>query len=285
MDNIIRNAMEDSFEAINLCKTNTSKYMPFYHNTNENLSRLFYNFSIKNKNVLSVLGSSDQVFSCLYYGAKEVDSFDVNRLTIYYYYLRKWLLKENIEYPNEDNINILENNKNLYTLIQNLKIDENNINENKARLFWLNYLYRTPGKLTKNLFFKTVSARSQVPYKYALDIVYDKIPNKDIIFYNMDILKNFKIDKKYDIIILSNILEYAFNTEDFEIVRENLDRLLNPGGEAICSYIINEQDSKRHSVEEKVITRNNLSIREFNDEYKDIFNNYVQVGYAYTKRK
>lgn len=43
--------------------------------------------------MFSVLASSDQVFSFYYLGENSVDTFDIHPLTKYYYYLRKWLLK------------------------------------------------------------------------------------------------------------------------------------------------------------------------------------------------
>ena len=55
---------------------------------------------IRDKNVMTVLASSDQLFTFNSLGAKEVDAFDHNILTIYYYYLRKWSIKYNDQlYP------------------------------------------------------------------------------------------------------------------------------------------------------------------------------------------
>lgn len=57
-----------------------------YRNTNENLSKIFSNYNFENKNVLSVLASGDQVFSSYYLGANNVDTFDSNILTYYYFF-------------------------------------------------------------------------------------------------------------------------------------------------------------------------------------------------------
>jgi len=49
--------------------------------------------------------------------AREVDSFDYNRLTLYYYYLRVWTIKyTNLLYPD-----ILKNNRWLYKLLKMVK--------------------------------------------------------------------------------------------------------------------------------------------------------------------
>ena len=87
----------------------TIKYSPMYNkiyfNTNEDLASLFNNIDIENKDVLTVLGSGDQSFYCYENDANSVDIFDVNRLSIYYYYLRIWVIENlNTFYPNADNI-------------------------------------------------------------------------------------------------------------------------------------------------------------------------------------
>jgi len=71
-------------------------YARIYTRSNENLPALFSNFSVKDKDVLTVLASSNQYFSAYYLGAKSVDTFDVNYLAEFYWYLRYWL----IEYKN-----------------------------------------------------------------------------------------------------------------------------------------------------------------------------------------
>ena len=86
---------EDKKLAIDICN-NRIGFIPFrriYVSSNEQLDAVFRGFDFKDKDVLSVLGSSDHVFSEYYLGAKSVTAFDINELTKYYYYLRKWLLE------------------------------------------------------------------------------------------------------------------------------------------------------------------------------------------------
>ena len=64
-----------------------------YFETNEYIKEILDNFDIKNKKVLTVLGSGDQAFHFYSKKALKVDLFDINRLTIYYYYLRRWVIK------------------------------------------------------------------------------------------------------------------------------------------------------------------------------------------------
>lgn len=69
-----------------------SNYSKLYRSTNERLSKILSMYDFKDKNVLSVLASSDQLLSSYFLGAKNVDSFDSNVLTFYYFYLRKWCM-------------------------------------------------------------------------------------------------------------------------------------------------------------------------------------------------
>ena len=65
-----------------------------YLRSNEPLEFIFSQFDFSSKDVFSVLASSDQVFSFYQNGANSVDTFDIHRLTEYYYYLRLWCLRE-----------------------------------------------------------------------------------------------------------------------------------------------------------------------------------------------
>ena len=81
-----------------------------FSQTNENLDALFKNFDFKNKEVLSVLGSSDQMLASYYYGAKSVETFDRNLYAAYYTYFRKWLVNATgYSYPSYFN-NVYYNN-------------------------------------------------------------------------------------------------------------------------------------------------------------------------------
>ena len=73
-------------------------YHKVYYSSNEYLPQLFNQFSIKDKDVFTVVGSGDQVLYSYYKGARSVDTYDINILTKYYYYLRKWCLEETKEF-------------------------------------------------------------------------------------------------------------------------------------------------------------------------------------------
>ena len=62
------------------------QYDYIYTRTNENLNLLLKDIEVKNKKVLTVLASSDQLFYFLLKNAKEVETFDINVLTKYFFY-------------------------------------------------------------------------------------------------------------------------------------------------------------------------------------------------------
>lgn len=77
-----------------LRKTNKMKcYDSLYYSSNEDFDGLFSQFNLKDKSILSIIGSGDQAFHLYNKGAKSVDLFDINKLTFYYYYLRMWCIK------------------------------------------------------------------------------------------------------------------------------------------------------------------------------------------------
>ena len=68
-------------------------YDKIYFASNENLKKIFSNTDFFGKKVLTVLGSGDQSFYFYNHNASQVDLFDINKLTIYFYYLRIWFIE------------------------------------------------------------------------------------------------------------------------------------------------------------------------------------------------
>ncbi|MEG2993723.1 MAG: hypothetical protein RR847_05580, partial [Bacilli bacterium] len=68
-------------------------YEKVYGFSNENISSYNSLYDFKDKKVLSVLGSGDQYFSSILFGAKEVDLFDSNRLAWFYFILKYYGIK------------------------------------------------------------------------------------------------------------------------------------------------------------------------------------------------
>ena len=202
-----------------------------YKNTNEDLTKILKDIDFKNKKVLTVQASSDQLFSSLILGAEEVDTFDANRLTEYYYYLRKWCLEETKKY-------YLPAKTSLLTKIVEKHYDEN---EYAAKL-WLEIIKEAkPNLYYSKLFFKEPMYWS-VPYKDREEELIEILQEKDHDFKCLDIYKKTNINKKYDIIIISNIIEYllsGYYKESELQFTENMKDLLKDDGVIISSKTLN----------------------------------------------
>ena len=247
-------------------------YDRLYFSSNENLNFLFKQFNIKDKDVLCVLASSDQLFYSYLNGAKNVDSFDINKLTFYYYYLRKWCIEYIDSYYPDEKVS----NEFIYNLLKNVKVKS--YDEEEAYNYWDTYIKTVYGCMTKNLFYMS----SYIDLNRVRDVssLKEIIKNRELSFKNIDISSDdLDIDKKYDVIITSNLSEYFYdNVLKINRYKNNLNNLLKDDGIIISSLIFTNYIS---SVEKKI----------FKDDYDiDIFPFYrdswglCASGYSYTKK-
>ena len=231
-------------------------YSKIYERTNEDLYSLYSKIDIKDKNVLSVLSSSDQIFMARYFGARSIDSFDKNKLTLYYYYLRIWFIKYLSKYYPK-----LYNNdyEQLDYLLNSVEV--NSLIEKNALHFW---------KVLSNKKIDFVSLFKLSYHSKDFSFVMGKDICGDIIFNNFDFFDNINNDKTYDIIIFSNILDWAGeNNNKLKIARNNIYKLLNNDGIVLCSkFIYNLNDFERHMIFSSLF------------DYQDL----GDVGYVYMKK-
>ena len=66
---------------------------PIYKGTNENING-YSNCYLGAKNVLTVIGSGDQVLNAIYYNAKNIDAFDISSFASYFLKLKIGAVKE-----------------------------------------------------------------------------------------------------------------------------------------------------------------------------------------------
>lgn len=203
------------------------------YSTNEDLLSCLKNLKLFKKTVLSVMGSCDQVYTFNYCGAI-VDSFDKNILSLYYYYLRRW----NILYG-EDIYPLALINNNYFDLEMILdEVNPINDDESIALKFWKMHI-NDKTDFSKLFFHMDVMGNTIFTEREDLLGTVKKEPN----FINMDLFKPQILDKKYEIIYISNIIEWRRNRKDFLIqLRDNLDNLLDKNGIIICTNIANNND-------------------------------------------
>ena len=239
-------------------------YSKIYFKTNEDLVTAYRKIDFLDKNVLSVLASSDQVFTARYYGANTVDGFDKNRLSFYYYYLRIWSIKYMGDiYPDK----VLEND--YYWLLKLLSLVKvSSPNEKKAFSFWYSNLKRQID--FSKLFFEDPT-EGRIIFKSLKSI--GSVAFGDIDFYHYDLFKPIKGSKKYDVVLISNIIEWARNDEHLiNTVKDNLVNLLNDNGIVLCSNLINRSEDNINK--ERRIFDSNFDFQDYGRK----------AGYVYQKR-
>ncbi len=228
-----------------------------YYKNNEKIIDDLLSIDFENKDVLSVLSSSDQLLMFRALESKKVDTFDFNRLTIYYYYLRKWSIKYmNKLYP------LVDDNNWLKELIS--KVKTNDDLEKKAINFFKLHLKEDSNLL--HLFYDIdIQREGETLFNNAS--MAKKYVNTDLVFYNYDLFReiNNTINNKYDYIYISNILEWARgDIKKIENAKKNLDKLLKNRGTIICTKLINR--NKSNILSERQIFDSNYDFKEFFDK-------------------
>ena len=214
-----------------------------YGFTNENVSSFssLYNFS--SAKVLSVLGSGDQYFASLLYGAREVDLYDVNEMAWDFFILKYYGIR-------------LLNYEEFYDYFVIKKL-----NDEKHFDYLLSYLPRDVGIRLSNL-YKRYTGLSDYLTPDIANIAYDNghvIPyfEKCEYYRLQDILESknlprFYLDNfvnlpdilpksRYDIVLASNVFYWLYLDEEEKKVldyKEILERFDCPQIETLYSWFL-----------------------------------------------
>ena len=219
-------------------------YRPVYYQTNEDLVDPILDIDFFHKDVFSVLASSDQVFTARYLEAKTVDAFDFDSLTLHYFYLRLWTLKYRHElYPD-----ILSGRRVWLTSLLKLVKPSNKHEMDALNFFKLHARERSD--LSKLFYDDSLQPIGRTLFTKAEEL--QDCLSPDLVFYHLDMFKEFDIKKVYDIVLLSNVLEWARGDKKrLEIAKNNLSRLLNKDGIVLCSNLIHN-DPKQFKEEREI---------------------------------
>ncbi len=209
----------------------SKEYDRVYYRTNEDLQELCRGVEIEGKDVYSVLASSDHIFNARYLKAKSVDAFDINRLTIYYFYLRLWTLK----YKNELYPNILgHNHRWLGELLKQVK-PKNEMEQIALTHFKKHYITDTN---FSNLFFLLDSQPTGYTCFQTPEDLRDCL-SPELDFQRIDLFEEQEVKKDYDVIFISNILDRSRkDLNKTTTAAENLSQMTRKDGVVLCSNLI-----------------------------------------------
>ena len=249
-------------------------YDRVYSETNEPCDKIISKFDVKDKSVLTVLGSGDQAIQFYVNGAKNVDLFDINKLTIYYYYLRIWHMKKyGTMYP-EDIFN-----SNYFKEILKY-VNPSSYNEKLAYLYWNRFISKFDSDKLNNFFNN--SFYRKINEDVNSELVLKKISEDDFSFHNLDFTLPFDLSKKYDFIYTSNLSDYI-KDERLKIYRDNLYNHLNKGGIVLSSNLSGSINCHKYVTQRRALRRyfKFRNIRYFNKEFMEV----DDIGYSYKKRR
>lgn len=234
---------EDIFDIEEAIYSYHYKYQ-LYKNTNEDLKNVLSVTDFCRKEVLSVMASADQVFSAYYLGAKSVDTFDINKYAYYYFYLKKWCFMKykNIEIPDD-----------IKKILEALELHDDSEEEKKVYSLWnevLRYCISRNHEFSNNKYlFATNLDGWSVPYYNDESKMAKLISSKKANFTQFNIFSSINCKKKYNIIILSNILEFMEKCQQ-DVTISNLDNLLTSDGVIICSNVRCDKPNERELFEQ-----------------------------------
>ena len=219
--------------------------------TNENLTEVINRVNFDNKSILTVASSSDQAFNFILAGAKSIDMFDINKLTEFYFYLKKALIEE-LSYKEFLSFYFtgmifkkISLSKELYFKIKD------RLPEGRIRGLWdylfdnyssdeLSKLFIGEFNSIKTIRFRNKYLENEANYR----ALKHKLANfNNVRFFTKNIInEDIDISDKYDYIYLSNILDgIKVNTkrEYLNIVNKlmtKLDSNLTEDGRIILGY-------------------------------------------------
>lgn len=268
-----------------------SKYSKGYLWTNENIKEYINKKYISEYNsALSVTGSGDHLFNLILNNVLNIDTFDTNTLTEYNVLGLKKALIEKFKYNDFLTICELIAN-NMLTLEETTYLikDLLPLMDKKYRKYWqkiseYNYQLQKNNDEYLDLFamlFININEKNNFIRKNSYLISkdnYDKFKENmmraNINFYctnAINILDTFP-NQKYDVILLSNILDYITINWNYEQLRKFEDELLfitNNNGKIFLAYLLNYYNKNNKNIFRRADIKKEELINEIIIELKE----------------
>ncbi len=251
---LAQSLIDGTYKSNNIKDTSQKMFSSIYPFATENISGYFSQLNFKKKSVLTVCASGDHIINSILLGARSVDTFDVNPLTIYYYHLKRAAISAltyeeffdffcYIGYPTIFEYNSNAFNHQLYQKISSYL-------DGEVKTFWdtlfknneynqIRTSYLFSDDESNHTIVKRINLYSQKQNYYYLRRIINKIP----VYFRHSNIKDLSNDNNYDLILLSNIsnyLKYMYEQEHLENYKKlitNLQKSLNVNGQICIAYL------------------------------------------------
>ena len=223
------------------------EYNRVYTMSNENIGSFNKIYNFDRARVLTVLGSGDQYFNSLLYGASDITTFDVN-YTAWLYFRIKYKAIKILSYQEFIKVFVLRNmyDIDVYSKMAQV-LDYEEINYYVYLVNYFSNIIHSSQCFYPNVIITSCDSwtdREEInPYLnennyYKLQDILNKI---DMPRFVMGNFMNMRMDDSYDILLLSNIYDYIDRDMDryIELVREyKADALVK------YSWYLNDNDKE-----------------------------------------
>ena len=206
-----------------------------YGHTNENLDGLFDALAVKNKNVLTVGSSGDQALYAIFAGAKKVTLADANMLTRMFVELKMAAIKE-LDFEEFDNY-FRKLYKSFFSEPQIYAKISHHLSS-RAQNFWDTMMLEGKPHNVHAIFMNCIQEDAEFCKFFAKEKEYKKLQKilkkgKFELKFVYEDVKNFHEEfknEKFDVILLSNINDYAAKLDFLFGVKFLYEDSLNEGG-------------------------------------------------------
>lgn len=282
-----------------------SKYSPAILFTNENIKGyLEYAKLSKNSDALTVLASGDQAFNLITKGVRNIDAFDINYLTEYFALgiKRAMILKYDYQDFLEITYKLISGKMDLITL-SDFVVGLFSFMEKEHRDYWqaiIDFNFHKqryiPEANQLNLFnmicYKCwssllTSSNNYLENETKYNYLRNNIAKSNITFRYANAANLSKyFDKKYDVVLMSNIMDYleqGWKSEPCNYIEifeysKRMKKLLKQNHQVFLAYIFNYEENKfDYPGIEKFNQKNNASIISFKSQQRYIDDGVVLI--------
>lgn len=238
----------------------TKDFQLLYPFATENINGYIHEFDLKEKSLLTVGSSGDQILNAILFDCKKITLIDVCPYSKFYIYLKlaTMLELERQEFLKflryKDFPKVFKDNREVFNkdIFNRIKITLRLL-DYESYLLWDELLQTiNPIDVRKNLFYVFEEDRTEVvlgcnPY-LSSDINYEetrkKLKNVEISLLHGNLFES-KITNTFDRIWLSNIGTYFDTLQELKLLVDKMAPLLNQNGKLLICYLFNTKEDTK----------------------------------------